>query len=85
MTGGVHSFRVRLFGVHRESAGTPALDIELTPGSTVGDLRAALASHPSIGSSLMVSAVAVNHVYASDDRTISEGDEVALIPPVAGG
>jgi molybdopterin converting factor small subunit len=29
--------------------------------------------------------VAVNEQYASRDRELREGDEVALIPPVAGG
>ncbi|MYJ67599.1 MAG: MoaD/ThiS family protein [Gemmatimonadetes bacterium] len=30
-------------------------------------------------------AVAVNRSYANGDTVLSEGDEVALIPPVAGG
>jgi len=29
--------------------------------------------------------VAVNHRYAQHDLQLSESDEVALIPPVAGG
>jgi molybdopterin converting factor small subunit len=31
------------------------------------------------------SAIAVNHDYAEDGTAISEGDELALIPPVSGG
>ena len=30
-------------------------------------------------------AVAVNHVYAADDPELASGDEVAFIPPIAGG
>jgi molybdopterin converting factor small subunit len=29
--------------------------------------------------------VAVNRVYARPEQPLAEGDEVALIPPVAGG
>jgi molybdopterin converting factor small subunit len=29
--------------------------------------------------------VAVNHSYAKNSRILVDGDEVALIPPVAGG
>lgn len=37
-----------------------------------------------IGSGL-VSAVAVNGQVANDETTLSDGDEVALFPPAAGG
>ena len=32
-----------------------------------------------------IPAVAVNHRHARYDRVIAPGDEVAIIPPVAGG
>lgn len=76
---------VRLFGVHRESAGAPVVEVELAPGSTVRDLRSALARHPAMARPLGRVAVAVNRRYASEEEVIAGGDEIALIPPVAGG
>jgi molybdopterin synthase sulfur carrier subunit len=51
----------------------------------VKDLRDALLSlYPSLKdlNSLMI---AVNNAYAEEDVTLSEADEIALIPPVSGG
>lgn len=79
---------VRMFGRHRELAGQPVVFVELTVGGTVADLRRALAGHPSLGSlggSLESAAVALNRRYEPDDSPVLAGDEVALIPPVAGG
>lgn len=85
MTDGVFAVRVRLFGQPREEAGASTLDVELEDGATVGDLRAALAGHPTLGAHIDLTAVAINHRYASDEEHVAQGDEVALIPPVAGG
>lgn len=77
---------VLLFAAARERAGTDALAVELPPGATVADLRAALVDRcPALASLLAWSAVAVNHDYAADTRLLCSGDEVALIPPVSGG
>jgi len=76
---------VLLFGRHREVAGTPVVEVELAVGGTVSDLRAALALHEDLGAHLEKAAVAVNRRYESDEAHLTEGDEVAVIPPVAGG
>ena len=75
---------VRLFGPYREAAGSAELVVHLPEGSTVGDLRVELSERlgPTVLSGL---AVAVNRRYASEHDAVSPGDEVALIPPVAGG
>jgi molybdopterin converting factor subunit 1 len=41
--------------------------------------------HPALGSLRKACKVAVNQEFASNDRVLQDGDEVALIPPVAGG
>jgi molybdopterin converting factor small subunit len=76
---------VRLFGRHRELAGESVISVVLAAGATVGDVRIALAGHPDIGGVLEGAAVAVNRRYEPDGALVSDGDEVALIPPVAGG
>ncbi len=76
---------VRLFGSHREAAGSSEIAVELDAGGNVADLKRALAAHPSLGISLEGVAVALNRTYRSDDSPVAEGDEVAIIPPVAGG
>ena len=76
---------VHLFASYAESFGAHNLKIDLAPGGTVADLVAELRSLP--GSFVLPSAprVAVNQKFAAPDQQLSHGDEVALIPPVAGG
>lgn len=76
--------RIRNFGVVREIMGGKELDFEFS-GTTVADLRAALfARYPDLVplNSLFV---AVNQQYAQEDTALRDTDEIALIPPVAGG
>lgn len=75
---------VLLFASYADALGGPRIDVPVTPGSTVGDLVARLRA----GNADRLPArpmVAVNQEYASYARVIEPGDEVALIPPVAGG
>lgn len=49
-------------------------------------LRAALvAKHPSLQSVLESCVLAVNQEYATGNTALSEGCEVAIIPPISGG
>lgn len=78
--------RVLLFAAARDHAGADAVAVELAPGATVAQVRAALAQQlPGLASLLSRSAVAVNHDFAEDHRVLVAGDEVAIIPPVSGG
>jgi MoaE-MoaD fusion protein len=72
---------VRLFAGLRERAGVGALELDLPDGATVGDVwpRLDLGDEPS---GLLY---ALNRDYADRAVGLSEGDEVALIPPVSGG
>jgi molybdopterin converting factor subunit 1 len=78
---------VRLFAMLRERAGTGALRLQLPDGATVGDAIAAAGRHGGLAELIesIPVAVAVNREYVRDNRRLSEGDEVALIPPVSGG
>ena len=71
----------RLFAGLRERAGTGRRELELPEGATVADVWAAL----QLGDEPAGLLYAVNKGYAAAGTRLSEGDEVALIPPVSGG
>lgn len=77
---------IHLFAHARELAGANRVAIDVPPGSTVADVRAALAaSFPALASLLANSAIAVNHDFADATHVVGENDEIAVIPPVSGG
>ena len=79
------TIRVRLFASLREKTGTSATESKLLPGATVADLLEELHGRfPELRGCGRV-AYAVNSEYAKLEQTLSDGDEVALIPPVSGG
>ena len=74
---------VRVFAGFAEALGANAAVVTLPDAATVADLRAAVARlAPSMPPRPLI---AVNAQYASDDTPISALDELAVIPPVAGG
>lgn len=82
---GVMSIPVLLFASYADQFGTRRLDVPIGVPCRVYDLVAVLRTLPG-GARLPASPlVAVNHVWAGIEATIRSGDEVALIPPVAGG
>jgi molybdopterin synthase catalytic subunit/molybdopterin converting factor small subunit len=72
---------VKLFAGLRERAGESERDLELDAGARVGDVWQPLG----LGEEPEGLLYAVNKAYAPPDRRLSDGDEVALIPPVSGG
>ena len=77
---------VLYFAVFREKLGTDSETLELPAGAKVADAVAALAArHAPIAKLAGKFRVAVNQDFATDDHALSDGDELALIPPVAGG
>jgi molybdopterin converting factor subunit 1 len=75
---------VLLFASYAESLGTGSLTLELPDGARVDDAlskiraRSAAALPPK-------PLVAVNQIYARITDALRTGDELAIIPPVAGG
>ena len=76
---------VQLFASYAESFGGATLELPLKSGSTVSDVLDCLRLLP--GASILPDSprVAVNRKFASADQLVDVGDEIALIPPVAGG
>jgi MoaE-MoaD fusion protein len=77
---------VLYFAVFRERLGRDAETLELPDGARLGDAIAALeARHDSVRALRGKYRVAVNQDMVDGDPALADGDEVVLIPPVAGG
>lgn len=78
--------KLLLFASYRDIAGTSELVLEMPAGANAhdavrvlrakGEVYARIPEHP---------VVAINETYASLDDLLNDGDELALLPPVAGG
>ncbi|MCI0656276.1 MAG: molybdopterin converting factor subunit 1 [Acidobacteria bacterium] len=78
--------RVLLFARLRELAGCDAMEFELIEGASLGELWKLLQERvPSVCAFVHPPLMAVNQEYASQDRALAGGDEVAFFPPVSGG
>jgi molybdopterin synthase catalytic subunit len=78
--------RALYFAVFREQIGRDEDVVELAAGARVRDAIAALAArHAAVDRLRGRFRVAVNQEFGDDDRALADGDELALIPPVAGG
>ena len=78
--------RVRLFAIQRELAGTREVSLELADDATVADAWNGLVDlHPALAPGRASVRFARNGAYADESTTLSDGDEVAMIPPVSGG
>lgn len=76
---------VQLFASYAELLGSTTVELPLTPGSTVNDLVRHLRSLPGGARLPAAPRIALNRMFATSDQVVGANDEVALIPPVAGG
>jgi len=78
--------RVLFFGMLKDVAGSAGEVLELPAGATLGSVFEHVAGRfPEFGrlrSSIMM---ARNHEFAAPGTELSDGDEVAFLPPVSGG
>ncbi len=76
--------RLRLFAVLREAAGTGSVEV---PGATVAEVVANATGRfgPAFARALLTAQTWVNGERAGPATPVNDDDEVALIPPVAGG
>jgi molybdopterin converting factor subunit 1 len=77
--------RLLLFASYAELLGTHELTIELNEGASALDALKAVRARPGAERLPPKPLLAVNQRYAQPETRLAEGDEVALIPPVAGG
>lgn len=76
---------VLLFASYADAFGSRRLDVPVSAPVAVTDLVSALRALPGGDKLPAKPLVAVNQTFADYDQVVQSQDEVALIPPVAGG
>jgi len=76
---------VLLFASYADTLGASQLAFEVAGGATVRDVLGRVRALPGADRLPSEPLVAVNERYARADQRLEPGDEVAIIPPVAGG
>jgi molybdopterin converting factor subunit 1 len=77
---------IRLFARLRDLAGSGELVRDVPGPATVQSVWKALVTEvPALGDYERAMSVAVNADYARMSAPVSDGDEVAFLPPVSGG
>ncbi|HET7552968.1 MAG TPA: MoaD/ThiS family protein [Gemmatimonadaceae bacterium] len=74
-----------LFASYADALGIESLRLDLPEGATVDDALEQLRTMPGGERLPPAPLVAINLAYARTDSRLSAGDELAVIPPVAGG
>ena len=78
--------RLLYFAVLRDITGQSESDLEVPDGSRPREVWLRLRqSYAKLASYEQPPMAAINESYASPDAILHEGDELAFIPPVAGG
>jgi len=78
--------RLLFFASLKDIVGSRELRWEIQRGSTIADLLSELeARYPRIKDYRSVMLTAINEDYVDRTAPISEGDEIAIFPPVSGG
>ena len=74
------------FASFRDAAGAGEETRELPDGTRVSQLwRSVSGEIPRLAAFPAMPPAAVNHEYVAGDTVLRDGDEVAFLPPVAGG
>lgn len=76
---------VLLFASYADALGARSLDVEVREGATVAELLEGISARDRSGRLPPSPLVAVNQRYAQPEQALARGDEVAILPPVAGG
>jgi len=80
------AIKLLYFSILRMRTGLARETLEVEAPISVGQLRQIVVErHPALAQLLPSAVAAINRDFASDDSLVSDGDEVALFPPVSGG
>jgi sulfur-carrier protein len=77
---------LKLFASYREAFNRDDLELEVSEGTTCGQIQAKLAAEkPELTRWQTVVRYGLNQQFVSAQTTLQPGDELVLIPPVSGG
>lgn len=76
---------VLLFASYADALGASVMELDVPVGATIRDVLSTLSALPGGNRLPPRPLVAVNETYAPVDTPLQPGEEVAIIPPVAGG
>src|SRR5689334_23795828 len=77
---------ILLFGQARETVGAASLELELAqPATVAGAFARLVAAHPKLAAMERSLLFAINEEYAGREQPLSDGDQLAVLPPVSGG
>ena len=78
--------RLLFFAVLRDIAGSDERELALDEGTTAREVWESLrGSYAKLAAYTQPPMIAINESYAAPDAILRDGDELAFIPPVAGG
>ena len=78
--------RLLFFAVLRDIAGADERELSLAEGTTAADVWQSLrGTYAKLADYTAPPMIAINETYAAPDAVLRDGDELAFIPPVAGG
>lgn len=78
--------KLLFFASSRSITGDKELTWDISENSTVGDMKKELGlQYPKFVGMENILSIAVNAEYVDDSIVLSDGDEIAFIPPVSGG
>ena len=77
--------QIQAFGIAKDILGGSMVTLRVDETITAGELKSELEKRYEPLSKLSSFLLAINDEYAQPEDKISEGDEVAIIPPVSGG
>ena len=78
--------QVLFFATIRAIIGFKEMEIELTAGSTVRDLKQKITEmYPHAGPAMESMLTAVNRIFSDDDTSLPDQAEIAFFPHISGG
>jgi molybdopterin converting factor subunit 1 len=78
--------KILLFASFRETVGASEGTLNVKPNAKLSDVwQTLIEEHPRLAPHSGTAAFAINGTYAKPDERVSEGDEIAFLPPVSGG
>jgi len=82
----MNKVKILFFATLRDRAGIKSLEMDISPETTVQNLKDLLVeSYPSLKETMDSVVISVNREFAFDEALVPDGAEVALFPPVSGG